>query len=165
MTTEIGTSWIPGYDSLDIDVEALDPQPNEYVENPVGWINDKLGEFIWSKQRDILCSVRDNRHTAVQSCHSTGKSYISARAACWWLDSHKPGDAFVVTTAPTQPQVNAILWREIRTAHRKGGLDGRITLDSHWYMGDNELVAYGRKPQDYVDPELAMQAFQGIHAR
>jgi hypothetical protein len=165
MTTDIGTAWIPGFDTLDLDVDTLDPQKHQYIDDPSGWIHDVLGEETWSKQREILESVRDNRHTAVQSCHSTGKSYTSSRAACWWLDVHKPGEAFVVTTAPTQPQVNAILWREIRNAHHRGGLKGRITLDSHWYMGDNELVAYGRKPQDYVDPELAMQAFQGIHAR
>jgi hypothetical protein len=31
-------------------------------------------------------------------------------------------------------------------------------------MGDR-MVAYGRKPADYSDPNKAMQAFQGIHAR
>jgi hypothetical protein len=72
---------------------------------------------------------------------------------------HPPGEAFVVTTAPTTPQVEAILWRYMGNAHRKAGLPGRITLDAKWYIG-NELVAYGRTPADY-DPA----AFQGIHAR
>jgi hypothetical protein len=65
----------------------------------------------------------------------------------------------VVTTAPTTPQVEAILWRYMGNAHKKADLPGRITLDAKWYIG-NELVAYGRKPADY-DPA----AFQGIHAR
>jgi hypothetical protein len=65
----------------------------------------------------------------------------------------------VVTTAPTTPQVEAILWRYMGNAHKKAGLPRRITLDAKWYIG-NELVAYGRKPADY-DPA----AFQGIHAR
>jgi len=80
------------------------------------------------------------------------------------LDRYAPGEAFVVTSAPSDKQVKAILWREIGRAHRKGNLEGRITLDANWYIGD-EIVAYGRKPQDLTDPNEAMQAFQGIHAR
>jgi len=52
------------------------------------------------------------------------------------------GEAFVVTTAPTTPQVEAILWRYMGNAHKKAGLPARITLDAKWYIG-NELVAYG----------------------
>jgi hypothetical protein len=69
------------------------------------------------------------------------------------------GRGLCVTTAPTTPQVEAILWRYMGNAHTKAQLPGRITLDAKWYIG-NELVAYGRKPADY-DPA----AFQGIHAR
>jgi hypothetical protein len=82
-----------------------------------------------------------------------------SRLALWWIDVHPPVEAFVVTTAPTTPQVEAILWRYMGNAHKKGGLPGRITHDAKWYIG-NELVAYGRKPAAY-DPA----AFQGIHAR
>jgi hypothetical protein len=145
--------------------ETFDPQPDPYADDPCGWVGDRLGETLWSKQQEIMESVRDNRYTAVQSAHDTGKSYDASRLVAWWLDVHPVGEAFAVTTAPTQPQVNAILWREIRAAHRKGGLPGRITLDAHWYMGHDELVAYGRKPMDYADANQAMQAFQGIHAR
>jgi hypothetical protein len=53
------------------------------------------------------------------------------------------GEAFVATTAPTTPQVEAILWRYTwATPTRKAGLPVRITLDAKWYIG-NELVAYG----------------------
>lgn len=61
---------------------------------------------------------------------------------------HPPGEAFVVTTAPTTAQVEAILWRYIGAAHRKADLPGRVTLDAKWYIGQ-ELVGYGRKPADY----------------
>lgn len=134
--------------------------------NPVGWIQERLGEFIWSKQRVVCESVRDNRYTAVPSAHGTGKSYIAARIVSWWLDVHPVGEAFVVTTAPTSPQVRAILWREINRAHRKGNLDGYITQGEvpEWKMG-GELVGWGRKPADYVDSAQAATAFQGIHAR
>jgi hypothetical protein len=70
----------------------------------------------------------------------------------------RPAKRFVVTTAPTTAQVEAILWRYIGAAHRKASLPGRITLDAKWYIGQ-ELVGYGRKPADYDQA-----AFQGIHA-
>jgi len=142
----------------------LFPEPAPYLDNPEGWIEDILRERIWSKQEEIARSVVENRYTAVKACHGPGKSFIAARVGCWWLNVHKLGDAFLVTTAPSWPQVQAILWREIRRAWRIGKLPGRITLECQWYMGegrsDEELIAMGRKPADYNE-----QAFQGLHAR
>jgi hypothetical protein len=148
--------------------EQYDPTPDPYVNDPVGWINAH-GGYMWSKQREVANSLVANRYTAVHSCHGTGKSFDASALACWWLDVHPEGEAFVVTTAPTWNQVHAILWREMRKLHKKAGLTGRLTLDARWYMGDSgrkggtsdeELVAYGRKPSDYDQ-----SAFQGIHAR
>jgi hypothetical protein len=102
-------------------------------------------------------SVVDNRYSAFKASHDVSKSHTMSRLALWWIDVHPPGEAFVVTTAPTTPQVEAILWRYMGNAHKKVGLPGRITLDAKWYIG-NELVAYGRKPADY-DPA----AFQQHH--
>ena len=142
----------------------LYPEPAPYGEDPIGWCQEKAGAFIWSRQIEICQSVIDNRYTAVKACHGPGKSYISGKIGCWWIDTHALGDAFLVTTAPSWPQVQAILWKEIRRTHMQAKLQGRITLDCHWYMGngDNyeELIAMGRKPADYDET-----AFQGIHAK
>lgn len=131
--------------------------------DPVWWVDDRLGEHVWSKQQQILESVRDNRRTAVRSCHSAGKSFIASRLAAWWIECHPPGEAFVVTTAPTGRQVRAILWREIGRAHARGSLSGR-TNQTEWWLGmregNEEIVAFGQKPAD-MDPS----AFQGIHQR
>jgi len=152
--------------TADAAVARLWPKPNPFVEDAVGWVDSKLGEFLWSKQREIAESVIANRYTGVQSCHDSGKSFIASRLACWWIDTHPPGEAFIVTSAPTQTQVEAILWREIGRAFRKGGLGGRITsgMVPQWKLG-TEIVGYGRKPQDLTNREEAMAAFQGIHAR
>lgn len=142
--------------------ESFKPKPPDpYLTDPVGWIRDMLGEFFWSKQREIAESVRDNRYTAVQSCHDAGKSFCASRLVAWWLSVHPPGEAFSVTTAPTAAQVSAILWREIRRAHRKGKLHGYITSGAvpEWKLPDGEPIGYGRKP---ADEDQA--AFQGIHA-
>jgi hypothetical protein len=133
-----------------------------FEKDPHGWITSKLAEFVWSQQQAIIRSVQDERYTAVQSCHDAGKSFIAARTAAWWIDAHPPGEAFVVSTAPTSAQVSAILWREIGKAHRKGNLLGSITTAGYpqWKINGNEIVGYGRKPADYSEA-----AFQGIHAR
>ena len=134
----------------------------QHRRDPAGWIENRLQEKPWSKQREILDSVVEHRYTAVRSCHDAGKSYLASRLVAWWLDVHPVGEAFAVTTAPTAAQVEAILWREIGRAHRKGGLHGRLTGGPipQWKSDDGELIAYGRRPADY-DPA----AFQGIHAR
>lgn len=136
--------------------------PSAYYDDPVRWVQDTLDEYVWSKQREILESIRDNRYTAVQSCHGAGKSFITSRAVTWWLSTRPAGDAFAVTTAPTAPQVSAILWREIRRAHKKGKLKGYITQGTvpEWKLSDGEPIAYGRKPADHDQA-----AFQGIHSR
>lgn len=126
--------------------------------DPVSWARDRLREHMWSKQREIMDALRDHRRVAVRSCHGVGKSHLASRAAAWWLDTHEPGTAFVVSTAPTFPQVRAILWRYIRQAHKRGNLIGRVN-QTEWLI-DEELVGYGRKPADHDE-----SAFQGIHAK
>lgn len=154
--------------------DLIDPPRSPYIDDPVAWSSERLGEFWWSKQREIAESVRDNRRTAVHSCHDAGKSYIASRIVCWWLDSHPPGSAFVVSTAPTFRQVRNILWREINKAVgtvdarvAKGDTDrslpGRVN-QTEWWIG-NEIVAFGAKPKDEAgeDENATSDAFQGIH--
>lgn len=130
-----------------------------YTQNPVLWVR-KNGEEVWSKQREIMESVLHNRYTAVHSAHDLGKSFIASRIIAWWIDTHPPGSAFVVSTAPSAAQVSAIMWREVGKIHRSADLPGKINRAGYpqWFL-DGELVGYGRKPADYEQ-----SAFQGIHA-
>jgi hypothetical protein len=132
-----------------------------YYRHPVEWSRDKLGNFLWSKQVDILTSVRDNRYTAVPACHDSSKSYTAAVATCWWLESHPLGEAFVISTAPSAPQVTTILWREVLKLHGVGELQGVINMGGapEWKVGKQQ-IAYGRKPADYN----ADIGFQGVHS-
>lgn len=129
-----------------------------WLRDPTGWILQRLREPIWSKQREIAESIRDHRRTAVKASYDVGKSFLAARICAWWLSTHNPGEAFVVTTAASFAQVRAILWREINRAYVRGSLPGRVN-QTEWWLG-SEMVAIGRKPADY-DAE----AFAGIHAR
>lgn len=140
-----------------VDKQQAGSRQQRWMNDPVAWVGDRLNQTVWSKQREIMESVRDNRKTAVRSCHSSGKSHVASLIVSWWLDSHPPGEAFVVTTAPTTAQVRAILWRYIRRMHKANGLPGRVN-QVEWLI-DEELVAFGRKPADTDEA-----AFVGIHA-
>lgn len=156
-------------DALTLAAGRLEEQADEaavaeqYADDPGLWARDKLGVHLWSKQVQIAESVRDHRQTAVQSCHGVGKSFLAAQLVAWWLDIHPPGEARVVTTAPTGDQVKAILWSEINGAFAKAEARGRPFLgrinETDWKLG-KRLIAFGRKPSDY-NPH----AFQGIHAK
>lgn len=141
-----------------VDRRNLRTRSRLYAHNPVGWVTERLQQVVWSKQREIMLSIRDNRRTAVRSAHGVGKSHTASLVASWWLDTHAPGEAFVVTSAPTFAQVRAILWRYIRRVHKRGKLAGRVN-QTEWHI-DDEIVAFGRKPADHDE-----SAFQGIHAR
>lgn len=107
--------------------------------DPVGFARDVLGFHAWSKQREILESVRDNPATAVRSSHGVGKTATAAEVVMVHLAAYGP-DALVVTTAPTWRQVRDLLWREIRKAYKRSEhiFGGRITetrleFSETWY--------------------------------
>jgi hypothetical protein len=128
-----------------------------YRDNPIGFVDEVIGDFLWSKQREICQAMLVHRKVAVQACHGPGKSFLAARVAAWFITSSPPGEARAVTTAPTGDQVRGILWHEISAAHSKGRLPGKIKT-TEWTLGGLQL-AIGRKPNDYTPT-----AFQGYHA-
>lgn len=141
------------------------PEVSPYLTDPAAWVRDRLGEFLWSKQREIAQSVVEHWRTAVRSAHDTGKSFIASRLAAWWVDVHPPGSAIVISTAPTYQQVHAILWEEIRNAAAKAKargrpLPGRVLQSDNWKLDDGRLAGFGRKPAD-----TDIHGFQGHHRR
>lgn len=126
--------------------------------DPAWWFREVLGDDPWQKQIEAAEAIRDHREVSIKSSHGTGKSWLAARVALWFL-FHWP-HSLVLTTAPTDRQVRNIIWREIRTAHagakcKLGGelLTQRLELDEDWY-------AIGFTASD-TDPDR----FQGFHAR
>jgi hypothetical protein len=144
-------AWVA--DSL----SSAGPRWGRWVDDPVGFVTDALGETLWSKQREILESIRDHKRTAVPACHAPGKSHIAARAVAWWVACHPPGTARVVTTASTFRQVRNVLWPHIRRVARRHGLPGDV-LTVEWKL-DGNVVADGFSPADHDEA-----AVQGIHA-
>jgi hypothetical protein len=128
-------------------------------QDPVWWCRMYLGHSLWSKQIQIIESVRDNPVTAVKSCHGAGKSFCAADTTLWFLYTHYP--SIVITTAPTDRQVKGILWKEIRTSFQTARAllsrnpkisQQELKLDENWF-------AMGFTAREY-DPDR----FQGFHA-
>lgn len=126
-------------------------------QDPVEWVKEVTGYELWSKQQEILRSVQQNKQTAVQSCHGSGKSMLASLLAAWWVDTHPYDDTIVITTAPSKNQVHGILWENIRKVHRDAKLPGEVQLSDNWII-NRRTVGQGRKPQDYSN-----SVFQGIH--
>lgn len=89
-------------------------------KDPVFFCQHILGIKPWEKQIEVLNALRDNDYVAVRSGHGTGKSFIAASSALWFLYSYYP--AKVITTAPTWNQVRSILWHEIKRQHANAKL-------------------------------------------
>jgi len=109
-----------------------------YQNDPVAFLRDILGVEPWSKQEEIIKSVRDNANTCVASGHGVGKTFISACTALWFLCTHY--GSRVITTAPTNRQVESILWAEIWSLYKnaKVPLGGRLlktslNLEEKWF--------------------------------
>lgn len=126
-----------------------------YRHKPVEFVQDILGEQLWSKQKSILRAIEKYPAVAVPSCFGAGKSWIAARAVAWWVAT----GGIAITTADTFRQVRDILWRELREAHRKGDLPGHIPMvECRWETGMKSAWAIGIKPDD-----TNQEGFQGIH--
>lgn len=135
-----------------------------YYNHPDIWAREVLGFEAWSKQREIGDSLVANSYTAVKSCHGAGKSAWAAVLVCWFVATRLAAgeQVFVITTAPSYPQVHLVLWEEIRTHHARAKLPGYITQGDAWKIeqgGRTIELAVGRKPAD-----TDANSFQGKHA-
>lgn len=131
---------------------------DDYLDRPVEFIREILEEEPWTVQARIAESVRDNPNTAVPSCFGSGKDWIAARLATWWVCT----GGIVIATSNSFPQLRDIFWRELRRAWSKGDLPGSPSngTDLRWEIIETGAFAIGRKPDDN-DPE----GFQGFHGR
>jgi len=109
---------------------------------PETFVRDVLGvTTLWRAQVEVLESLRDNQRTCVAAAHDVGKTYLASCVMWWWALAFQPSK--VITTAPTQRQVEQLLWSEIRSRHAQmEQLHGRTgipaPLTTEWYMDRDE---------------------------
>lgn len=91
-------------------------------KNPVNFINDNFGSDHWDRPKEIIEAVfgvgkyakSDKDMTSVRSCTASSKTFVAAEIIWSFLISHT--NAMVLTTAPTWPQVEENIWKEIHRA-------------------------------------------------
>jgi hypothetical protein len=64
-----------------LDAELENPWAR-WQNDPIGFVEQGLNETLWSKQKEILTSVMNNKRTVVPACHAPGKSHLSGESSC-----------------------------------------------------------------------------------
>ncbi len=142
-----------------------------YIKYPNNYIEKYFG-LPWSKQREIIISVRDNKITVVQSSNDTGKTWMEGGVFWWWLDVYRP-DCKVITTAKNYTAVKFMQWTRIRNhyqqvKHRFNDADINITdfTPNGKMFPDWFAVGYNPKIEGTKDdPQAEAIAFQGHHSK
>lgn len=87
--------------------------PEDLLQDPVKFVNFNWPDIrLYSKQVDIMYSVRDNDETIVPAGNMLGKDYITGLTVLWFFCSRSP--CRIVTSSAGQSQLKAVLWGEIR---------------------------------------------------
>lgn len=85
------------------------------ASDPVWFADNVLGHNPWDVPRKIMRAVnRPQSRVAVKACHSSAKTYTAAEIVLWWVIQKR---GIAITTAPTWPQVEKLLWGEIHKAY------------------------------------------------
>lgn len=169
----LNSGYITGVQNVVLRQLEMQARNALYFERPDLWAKDHLGVQMWSKQAEVALSVVRDKNVVVKAGHEVGKSWLAGVLICWWVDTrwHLPGGCFVVSTAPSTKQINAIVWREVRKfwqlsqeRFKAGKIDhalpGYITSQAHWKLNSGIELGYGSKP-----PEGKEDSMSGIHAR
>lgn len=132
-------------------------------DDPVGFVQDVLGETVWTRQAMILDAMAQEavERAIIPAGFGVGKTYIAGRLTAWAVATNVVGSMIVVTTAPKMRQVRSQLWPHIKTAVAKGKLPGR-TDTVQWVARDlydnDKQVSYG-----FSAAPTDESAMQGIH--
>jgi hypothetical protein len=137
--------------------ERWQKKPTDFFKD--NWPN----VYLWDKLIEVSDKIANSRRVIVPSGHGVGKTWLMARIALWFLYSFYP--AKVITTAPTWPQVENLLWSEIRKAHdtskiQLGGrvLNTEIKVEEDWFG-----VGFSTRGKA-TEREFGTPKFQGYHS-
>ena len=96
---------------------------------------------LYSKQREILYSLRDNFETIVPAGNELGKDFITGMAVLWFFFSRRP--CRIVTTSVDNSQLNDVLWGEIRRFLDEAVMPLPIEITGHPKM--YQLDRFGKR--------------------
>lgn len=142
----------------------MDKRLQQYRNDPNKFFRDAWKDTIlWDKLIEVNNSVVNHRRTIVPSGHGVGKSWDLGRLALWFLFCFYP--AKVITTAPTWPQVENILWSEIKHAYNtcQFPLGGRM-LSTDLKIEDDWFAVGFSTTGKASEREYGATKFQGYHS-
>ena len=147
-----------------IDRETYQEYPEKYLE--------LFGHVPWSKQKDIIKSVRDNKITLVRSCNDVGKTHVVGQIFWWWMDVYRPygksTKTKVITSAKSFDSLKFMLWTRIREMYKHvAGRFGHAQINLTDYQPDpNEFPEWfgvGYNPRIEGEEATAFQGHHGEH--
>jgi len=138
-------------------------------QKPARWAKHVLGITTLEKyqKEKILQSIVNHDRVAIKACHAVGKTFtLGGIVVPWFLTNYE--NSIVITTAPTNRQVETLLWGEIRKSFKKSKVDlGGKCLQKSWKISD-DWYAMGFSPQAAASGDGQEQqgsSFQGFHAK
>lgn len=152
-----------------IDISGRSKRANaaeKFRKDPKLFFTNVLGvETLEDYQKRVIDVVAKEQRIAVSACHDVGKSFLMARIAMWFLNTHP--NSKVITTAPTYNQVERILWSELRAAHGKAKFPLGGKLNTTDWTFNPEWFALGfstRNEASGGDGQGTQSSFQGFHS-
>lgn len=138
-------------------------------KSPARWAKHVLGIDTLEKYQveKILNPIVEFDRVAIKACHAVGKTFtLGGVVVPWFLTNYEK--SIIITTAPTNRQVETLLWGEIRKSFKKSRVDlGGKCLQKQWKIND-EWYAMGFSPQAASGGDSSEQqgsSFQGFHAK
>ncbi|MBV6425151.1 MAG: hypothetical protein NAOJABEB_02965 [Steroidobacteraceae bacterium] len=122
-----------------------------YIADPAAYAREVLGVAWWHKQVEVAEALTRHARVLVRASHSVGKTHVAGGIVNWWYDVADP--SICLTTAPTDRQVQDLLWKEVRVQRRgrPGLLPKAARMES---SPDHYAVGYTARD---------VNAFQGTH--
>lgn len=120
-------------------------------------------EWLWSKMREINDSVIHNERTVVPAGHGVSKTFNLAHLCLAFLLTHRPST--VISTAPSQTQVEDLLWREIHQAYSKSKvpIGGKLTSTELDFQPETGLkwfaTGFSTRPDTVTTEATKMQGY------
>ena len=84
----------------------------DYSDDPVGFIEDVLGDMLAPDIVKVCKSVQENVWTIARSCNAPGKSHAAARIAIWFLLCHEKAQVYMASAPPIE-NLQRILFGEV----------------------------------------------------
>lgn len=162
-----------------------DQKMKKYQTDPEAWLVERFGEHPralrwssypgyeehnWDGTPDPFLVMFDclaqKKWLGIESATSTGKTYMLPRAIYWFLDVFP--NSLVVTTAPKQQQLKAVLWSEVmKCFHKFKKIRPRAEMFSMRILPDGRSVANanaGLGEEELTDMWMAIGVVSGVGA-